>query len=59
MSDDDEVLTTQEAAKFLRIDKKLLYKLIDSGEIKARRLGRVYRISKAVLVTYMTGETNE
>jgi excisionase family DNA binding protein len=57
--EENAVLTTQEAASFLRIDKKLLYKLIESGEIPAKRIGRVYRIHKAALITYMTGETNE
>ena len=57
--EDKEVLTTQEAAAFLRIDKKLLYKLIDSGEIPAKRIGRVYRIHKEALIKYMTGESHE
>lgn len=57
--EDNEVLTTQEAAEYLRIDKKLLYKLIDSGQLKAKRLGRVYRISKTALNEFLTGETNE
>jgi excisionase family DNA binding protein len=59
LNDVGEVLTTQEAAEFLRIDKKLLYKLIDSGQLKAKRLGRVYRISKTALNEFLTGETNE
>jgi excisionase family DNA binding protein len=54
-----EVLTTKEAAEFLRIDKKLLYKLIESGQLKAKRIGRVYRISKTALNEFLTGETNE
>jgi excisionase family DNA binding protein len=52
-----QVLTAQEAAAFLKIDKKLLYKLIDSGEIQAKRVGRVYRIHKDALLTYLTGES--
>jgi excisionase family DNA binding protein len=57
--EDKEVLTTQEAAAFLRIDKKLLYKLIETGVIPAKRVGRVYRIHKETLIKYITGETNE
>ena len=56
---DDELLTAQEAAAYLRINLKLLYKLIDSGEIKAKRVGRVYRITKTALNTYLQGEDNE
>ena len=56
---DDELLTAQEAAAYLRINLKLLYKLIDCGEIKAKRVGRVYRITKTALNTYLQGEDNE
>ena len=56
---DDELLTAQEAAAYLRINLKLLYKLIDSCEIKAKRVGRVYRITKTALNTYLQGEDNE
>jgi excisionase family DNA binding protein len=56
---DDELLTAQEAAAYLRINLKLLYKLIDSGEIKAKRVGRVFRITKTALNNYLQGDDNE
>lgn len=56
---DDELLTAQEAAAYLRINLKLLYKLIDSGEIKAKRVGRVFRITKSALNNYLQGDDNE
>lgn len=59
MADDNDILTTQEAADFLRIDKKLLYKLIESGEISAKRVGRIYRVHKDVLINYIKGDSNE
>lgn len=59
MAEDNNVLTTQEAADFLRIDKKLLYRLIESGEIPAKRVGRVYRVHKDVLTNYIKGDSNE
>ncbi len=55
----NEVLTIQEAADYLRINKKLLYKLINAGDIPAKRVGRVYRINKAALITFMSGDTSE
>jgi|LakMenEpi03Aug12_release.lakeMendotaPanAssembly.Ray.scaffolds.fasta_scaffold2103985_1 excisionase family DNA binding protein len=55
-----DILTVAEAAKFLRIEKKLLYKLIDTGEISAKRVGRAWRISRDTLVAYINkGESNE
>jgi len=56
---DDELLTTQEAAHILRINIKLLYKLIDNGEIKAKRVGRVFRITRTALNNYLQGDNNE
>lgn len=56
---DDELLTAQEAAAYLRINLKLLYKLIDGGEIKAKRVGRVFRITKSALNNYLQGDDNE
>jgi excisionase family DNA binding protein len=55
-----DILTVKEAAEFLRIERKLLYKLIDSGEISAKRVGKAWRISKDTLVAYISkGESNE
>ena len=56
---DDVVFDAQEAADFLRVDKKTLVKLIKDGSIKAARVGRMYRIHKSVLVNFIKGESNE
>jgi len=49
----DEILTAQGAAQFLKISTKLLYKLINTGEIPAKKIGNGFRIRKAALETYM------
>lgn len=55
-----DILTIKEAAEFLRIERKLLYKLIDTGEISAKRVGKSWRISRETLVAYIfKGESNE
>jgi excisionase family DNA binding protein len=55
-----DILTIKEAAEFLRIERKLLYKLIDTGEISAKRVGKSWRISRETLVAYISkGESNE
>ena len=59
-----EILTAQEAAEFLKISTKLLYKLINRGEIPAKKVGNGFRIRRAALEVYMNqdfdtlGETN-
>lgn len=49
----DEILTAQGAAQFLKISTKLLYKLINTGEIPAKKIGNGFRIRKAALEAYM------
>lgn len=56
---DQELMTAQEAAEYLRINVKLLYKLVDSGELKSKRVGRVIRITKAAIEAYLQGDSNE
>lgn len=48
-----EVLTTPEACRFLRIDKRTYYTLIESGRIKAQMLGRGYKVLKKTLVEFL------
>ena len=52
----DEILTAQEAADFLKISTKLLYKLISTGEIHAKKVGNGFRIRKEVLEVYMNDD---
>jgi len=39
-----ELLTTQEALKLLKIDRKTLYKLLQNGDLPAIKLGSQWRI---------------
>lgn len=59
MNDDNEVLTAQEAANFLRVDTKTIYKLVKTGKIAAAKVGRIVRIHKSALINYLKGDTNE
>ncbi len=56
---EQELLTAQEAADYLRINVKLLYKLVDNGELKAKRVGRIIRITKTAITEYLQGDSNE
>jgi excisionase family DNA binding protein len=53
---EEEVLTAQEAADFLKISTKLLYKLINAGELSAKKIGNSFRLKKSVLLAYMNEE---
>jgi excisionase family DNA binding protein len=45
-----------EVAVVLRINVRLVYKLISSGELKAKRIGRDWRVTKAAVDAYLAGE---
>lgn len=51
-----EVLTVDEVAEILKVDKRLVYKLLTSKELKARKVGREWRVLREDLEAYMKGE---
>lgn len=40
----DELLTPQEAAKILKVDRRTVYKYLRSGELPAAKIGDTWRI---------------
>lgn len=48
-------LSTKEAARHLGIATATLYRLIDSGELPAYRIGRVIRLKQAEVDTFIEG----
>jgi excisionase family DNA binding protein len=49
----DAVMTLEEAAGFLKVSETTVYQLVRSGELKARKVGREWRILKSQLVEYL------
>ncbi len=50
----EEVMTVNEAADFLRVNRKTIYDAIGRGELPgARRVGRKIRLSRAALVAWL------
>lgn len=49
-----EVLTVEQAARYLQIHKVTVYKYIRAGMLPAARLGKVYRIYRRDLEALMT-----
>lgn len=50
---DQPLLTVDEAAKFLKVDPKTVYRLINDNELKAVLIGRVYRIDPKDLQDFL------
>lgn len=43
---EQEILTTDEATKYLKIGKRTLFKMVREGKIRALRVGNAYRFIK-------------
>lgn len=51
------VLTADELAKLLRVDRKTVYAALNAGEIPgARRIGRTIRISRDVVLRWLADD---
>lgn len=53
----DEVMKAQQAADYLKVCLKTLYKLVKENRIKYTRAGNRYRFLKSELDKYLRGET--
>lgn len=49
----EDLLTVLEACELLRIGRGAIYPLLASGQLKAFRNGRVWRISKEAVIQYV------
>ncbi len=49
------VMTPSEAAAYMRVSEEDVIAAIDAGDIKARKLGKAYRISKSALEEFLNG----
>ena len=52
---DDEVLTADEAAQFLKVSSKTLLKLARDGDLKGQKVGRAWRFRRSALLDYLGG----
>jgi excisionase family DNA binding protein len=50
-----DVMTPSEAAEVLRVSEEDVIAAIDAGDLKARKLGKAYRISKNALEEFLNG----
>ncbi len=50
---EDEILTVEEAAAFLRVGRSQLYDAIGRGDVPHRRIGRSIRLARSELVRWL------
>jgi excisionase family DNA binding protein len=50
----NQVLTTREACHYLKISRPTYLKLVYANQIRAKKLGRGWKILRSELQTYMT-----
>jgi len=52
----EELLTIAQVAKHLQVSVATVRRLIDAGELRGVRVGRLWRVPKAALEAYLGGE---
>ena len=52
-----DLITVDELCEWLAIGKNAAYTLLNSGKIKAFRIGRIWKISHAAVVEYIKQES--
>ena len=52
MEIENEVLTPKEVMLYLGIGRNLFYRLVNSGELPAFRIGKLWRVSRESLMKY-------
>ena len=53
--DPPEVLNAEQAAQLLQIDEAVVVQLAEAGKLPGRKLGTVWRFSRAALVAWLAG----
>jgi len=56
--DPPEVLNAEQAAQLLQIDERVVTELAEAGKLPGRKLGAVWRFSRAALVAWLAGPEN-
>lgn len=49
-----DVVTVQQLMEMLQIGQVLAYRLVKDGVIKAKKVGREYKIPKSLVIDYLT-----
>ena len=52
-----DLMTVKDIQDVLQIGRSMAYKLLQSGQLRALRIGSTYRIPKANLIDYINGNS--
>lgn len=52
-----DVLTAEEAAEYLRVSRKTLYRLVSAGRIPGQKVGRSWRFRRDDLIAFLGART--
>lgn len=52
----EKILTAEEVADYLKINIRTVYKLLETGEIRGVKIGRIWRIPEAAVIDFLQGE---
>jgi Helix-turn-helix domain len=52
--DPPEVMSAEQAGQFLQIDEAMVIQMADAGQLPGRKLGAVWRFSRAALVAWLS-----
>jgi len=55
--DYDDIITVEELCEILKIGKNGAYELLSSGQIRALRIGRIWKTSKKAVEEFMIGRS--
>lgn len=53
-----ELITVEELCKLLSIGRNMAYKLLEGNKIKAFRIGKVWKISRAAVDEFILTQSN-
>ena len=54
-----DVLTVKEAREILRIGMNNMYHILQSGELRSIKIGRIYKIKKENVIEYIDRKSKE
>lgn len=53
------VLTTEQVCEILQINRKTLYKMVESGILPGRKSGKGYKISRDQVIAHLNGQKGD
>ena len=59
MMDNNDILRIEDVMEYLNIGKNTIYSLLQSGELKAFRIGKLWKIPRKALEEYVERAMNQ